>query len=107
MSFIRKTLTALLCLIATGTVNADPSEAGEFSDYYDGAIIVYMEKINPSVEVSKRFHEHLLKMYTRSNCYNAEQCYMMGEVAANQFVHLMVTENEKYEFQRISSLKRK
>ena len=98
MSFIRKILTAAICIMAVGSVNADQDLSGEFTDYFDGAMIVYVNKISPSVETSKLFHEHLMKMYVRSRCMNADQCFAMGEMAANQFVRLHNLENRYNEF---------
>lgn len=100
MSFIRKTLTAAICLFAVSSVSADQYDPiGDFTDYFDGAMIVYISKIKPSVETSQKFHDHLLKSYSRSRCMEARQCFMMGEYAANQFVRLHNMENRHSEIQ--------
>lgn len=105
MSFIRKTFLTLACVMCMGSVSADPdisSDDGEFSDYFDGAMVVYVEKINPSVDMSEKFHEHLLKMYIKSKCKDAKQCHAMGEIVANQFAKSIDQEKEKDDVQRVS-----
>lgn len=100
MSFIRKTLTAVFCLMAVGSVSADQNDpTGAFTDYFDGAMIVYINKIQPSIETSQKFHVHLMKTYARSRCMDAQQCFMMGEYAAKQFVMVYEMENRRSEIQ--------
>lgn len=102
MSFIRKTITAAICFLAVGSVsvNADSYDpTGDFTDYFDGAMTVYVSKISPSVETSKKFHDHIMKMYARSRCMNAQQCFVMGKHTANQFVRVHKMENREYEIQ--------
>lgn len=100
MSFIRKTLTAVFCLMAVGSVSADQNDpVGDFTDYFDGAMIVYINKIQPSIETSQKFHVHLMKTYARSRCMDAQQCFMMGEYAAKQFVMVYEMENRRSEIQ--------
>lgn len=100
MSFIRKTLTAAICFTAVGSVSADQYDpTGDFTDYFDGAMIVYVNKISPSIETSQKFHAHIMKMYARSKCMDSKQCFIMGEYAANQFVMLHNVENREHEIQ--------
>nr|DAG81286.1 MAG TPA: hypothetical protein [Caudoviricetes sp.] len=99
MSFIRKTLLAGICVSAVGSVSADQCPVGDFTDYFDGAMIVYINKIQPSVETSQKFHDHILKTYARSKCMDSKQCFMMGEYAAKQFVSLYHVENRYNEIQ--------
>lgn len=100
MSFIRKTLTAAICLTAVGSVSADQYDpTGDFTDYFDGAMIVYVNKISPSIETSQKFHAHIMKMYARSKCMDSRQCFIMGEYAAKQFVMLYNVENREHEIQ--------
>lgn len=99
MSFIRKTLLTLACAFCIGSGNAETvddskNSSGEFSDYFDGAMVVYVEKINPSVDMSEKFHEHLLKMYIKSKCKDAKQCHAMGEIVANQFAKAVEMEKK-------------
>ncbi|QEG05399.1 rI lysis inhibition regulator [Shigella phage JK32] len=99
MSFIRKTLVAGICVMAVGSVSADQCPVGDFTDYFDGAMIVYINKIQPSVETSQKFHDHIMKTYARSKCMDAKHCFMMGEYAANQFIVLNKMENRYNEIQ--------
>lgn len=100
MSFIRKTLTAAICLMAVSSVSADQYDpTGDFTDYFDGAMIVYINKVKPSVETSQKFQDHIMRAYAKSKCMDAKQCFMMGEYAAQQFVMLHNVENRYNEIQ--------
>lgn len=104
MSFIRKILTALLCVLLIGGVRADTTtdknSQGEFADYFEGAMVIYAEKIDPSIDMSEKFYAHVLKTYIQSKCQDAKQCHAMGVIVANQFARSVDSENNKYEVQR-------
>ena len=86
MSLIRKLLTACVVVISTLSVEVGAKDFSvEFIEYYDGAISVYSESVEPSVETSKAFHNHLLKNYIRGTCKPLE-CRLIGEMTATQFV---------------------
>lgn len=56
MSFIRKTLTAAICLTAVGSVSADQYDpTGDFTDYFDGAMIVYVNKYLLPLKPARNF----------------------------------------------------
>lgn len=89
---IKQTLKALmvgLILIVPAT-HANTAIPRDFDSYINAALVVYANRMSPSIETSEKFYNYLEARWHFLQCRSTPECERLGSSVAYEFADLRV-----------------